>query len=559
MKEVKIIGLKLNHSLGIVQACNLVFDEENRLIIFKGGVGDGKTTMQKALQLGTQGSKTLVDNDLYGDIDEEVPLLDGDFPIWVGCRSKDKKLQYTLYTKDANGKKVKNPIIDGVEATPAKYLEALQTELTWKMDELTSENPSIQKKILLKLYQHGLKKIGIIFDKMHPDYKASILGQIDEAVNGRDMADMIRKQKGGIADDLKAKGHDPDRPETCPDEIKIEEIEQNIKALEKEKTQKETNSESVRDKDLAEIKSSAQEMVNRCLNYNKDLKDGYDELELEFNQNQETYTFINSHLIKIGESLEKLEIKDWEKIHADIEKKVKYPKEMDKPKTPTYIKIDQKNQVESDNLKDLDEKAKMLVNNILRLREKYITKYSEQKEFDSTKIDESIKQLELSKLAALENNKIVDAIDSFHKWRDANAQVVDLKNQYIKLLAQVDTGVEGFKIVPDDDQIYGMYDGSYDPKYFGNPNKELRKLSSYSGTQKPVICLLIQNYLLSKKEKAMRYMYIDNIPIDNKTRALIEKMCIDLNLRVFLNITGDFSKDGLVNGEILIEGGHVFF
>ncbi|MCJ7802733.1 MAG: hypothetical protein MUP82_10300 [Candidatus Marinimicrobia bacterium] len=104
-----------------------------------------------------------------------------------------------------------------------------------------------------------------------------------------------------------------------------------------------------------------------------------------------------------------------------------------------------------------------------------------------------------------------------------------------------------------------MYDGTYDLDYFGNPRKHLRKLSAYSGTQKPVICLLIQNYLLSKKSKAMRYMYIDNVPIDNKTRALLEKMCIELNLRVFLNITGDFSKDGLIDGEILIEGGEVFF
>ena len=54
-------------------------------------------------------------------------------------------------------------------------------------------------------------------------------------------------------------------------------------------------------------------------------------------------------------------------------------------------------------------------------------------------------------------------------------------------------------------------------------------------------------------------MYIDNVPIDNKIRALLEKMCIDVNLRIFLNITGDFVKSELLDGEIVIEGGEVFF
>lgn len=427
------------------------------------------------------------------------------------------------------------------------------------MDELTSENPSVQKKILLKLYQSGLKQHGIIFDKNHPDYKNSILGQIDAAIKKRDEADMLRKMKGGIADDLKAKGHDPDRPDTCPDFIEIEEINQQIKAKEKEKTQKETNSESVREKELAEIKAEAQEMINGCLNWNKDARDAYEEKKQEFNQNQDTISFINSHLMKIGESLEKLEIAEWEKIHSEIQKKVNYPEEINAPEVPTYIPLNENNQVESTNIESLPDEAKKLVNKVLELRQKYVLKAGEPKEFDSTGIDKEIANLEQSKKEAIENNKIADAIDAFHKWREANVKVVKLQDDYLKLLSKVDTGVEGLQIVAVENDIFLMYDGSYDPEYFGNPNKELRKLSSYSGTQKPVICLLIQNYLLSKKPKAMRYMFIDNIPIDNKTRALIEKMCNDLNLRVFLNITGDFEQTELLEGEVLIDGGEIFF
>ena len=107
--------------------------------------------------------------------------------------------------------------------------------------------------------------------------------------------------------------------------------------------------------------------------------------------------------------------------------------------------------------------------------------------------------------------------------------------------------------------IYLSYDGTYDPVYFGNKDKKQRKLSSYSGTQKPMICLLLQSYLLSKKEKALRYLWIDNVPIDNKTKILLNEMGEKLDVTIMVNITGDFSKETLENGDILLDGGEIFF
>jgi hypothetical protein len=49
------------------------------------------------------------------------------------------------------------------------------------------------------------------------------------------------------------------------------------------------------------------------------------------------------------------------------------------------------------------------------------------------------------------------------------------------------------------------------------------------------------------------------VPIDKKTKTLLDKMGKDLDLTIIVNITGDFSKNSLENGEILIEGGEVFF
>ena len=111
----------------------------------------------------------------------------------------------------------------------------------------------------------------------------------------------------------------------------------------------------------------------------------------------------------------------------------------------------------------------------------------------------------------------------------------------------------------DDDDIYLVYDGSYDKKYFNNPEKEPRKLSSYSGTQRPMICLLVQQYLLSKKVKSLPYLFIDDIPFDNKTISLLNKMADELGLWLFVNWTGDFKARGLKKGEILLENGNILF
>ena len=159
-------------------------------------------------------------------------------------------------------------------------------------------------------------------------------------------------------------------------------------------------------------------------------------------------------------------------------------------------------------------------------------------------------------------NKEAKAINSFHDWREADQSVKDLKNDYYKKLTGIDTGVDGLHISlenAESENIFLMYNGEYDTEYFHNPEKELRKLSSYSDTQKPLICLLIQNYLLKQKGKSMPYLWIDKVPIDNKTRSLLNRMSKELGLWLFVSWTGDFDKTSLVDGELLIENGDVFF
>lgn len=574
MKEqtkVKIIGLKINKQLGILHACQLTFGEDNKLIIIKGGVGDGKTTLHRGLQLGTLGSKTLKDNKLYGDnIDLETQLLDGDMPIFVGCKSDKDSLTYTLYSRDREGKIIKEPVIDGVKATPAKYLETLQTELTWRMNDLTSENPTTHKNILLKLYQFALTKIGVVFDKTLPGYKDTILHQIDEAESVRDEKDMTRKQYGGIAEDLKAQGYDPDRPDTIPDEVDISQIDLKIKEQERLKTVEETKCESGKAGKLQELKLEVSELTNKCMSYNNKIELEYDKKKAAFIQTEKINNEIKeikSNFLNYMDRLNNMEALSHEgrRMLAEmIEDNVKFKDKAEKPIESLFIRINDDGKVDLKNIDQYPEEAVELLNQILSIKEKYYEALnSESVTPDVAGFNTEIQRLKEQKNNANGTNLIVKAVDSFHKWRDSHAKVLEKKREYQKMLDGIDTGVPGLRIIAQEKKegfdLFLMYDGRDDPEYFSNFHSEYRKLSSYSGTQKVMICLLMQNYLLNRKPKALRYMYIDNTPIDNKTRVLLENMCEKLNLRIFLNLTGDFDKNAINDGEILIEGGEVFF
>jgi len=552
-KQVKIIGLELKSDLGILKAHRLKFDTNNKLIVIKGEVGAGKTTEQTALKLGTQGGKTLHDKNLYGAIDTETQLLDGDLSIWVGCKSTETNgLQYVIYTKDYNGKIVKNPIIDGIKATPASYLELLQTKLTWRMEELTSENMITQRDILLELYQHKLLQKGVIFDKKNPAYADSILGKIETAQRDRDYKDMKRKELGGIAEDLKLKGCDPDRPETVPDYVNLNEIETKIRQAEKAITLAEADVNASKQNKLNDIKTRAAGLVAKAMQFNNELQAN---CKIE-NENYNNSLKKHNRLFQIVTEINNLAVElllQYE-IHLNNDSVEVKPFEEVAPVEPKLI------QIENGQITDKNREFE-IVNELFLLREKYFeVDSSPTQPADVAEYENQLKQLNATKNEAIETNKIVLAVDSFHVWRESNGAVAKLQNEYYQLLKSIDTGVSGLVINGDDSgAIWLTYNGDYDSKYFNNSYLEPRKLSSYSGTQKPIIALLVQNYLLSQKPKALRYMYIDNIPIDNKTRDLIEKICIDLDITVFMNITGDFTRDGLMEGEILIENGEVFF
>jgi len=566
-KKVKIIGLKINSQQGILQSCELAFDAKNHLIAVKGAVGAGKTTLQKSLQLGTLGSDTLKDDkQLYGGIDEEIQLLDGSERIFIGCKSTDKGgLDFVLYQKGDDGKIVKNPVIDGVKCTPASYLKNLQTALTWRMDELMSENVVVQKKLLLELYKSELAKLGVVFDKKSDQYKESILGRIELAENDRSQKEFERKTIGGFANQLESVGIDVDDEKTHPKRVDVSEGEKKKNALSYEIE----NIDKVGDQKLDEIKNRAGSIVNLLKSQNNVIESDNQKLESEFEKRKEQYSQNVHTLNGIKTDLKTL-----------VDEKCFIDQEKDEVVglLDSWFKNDGATCAPLAKLVEFNEKGQVITkssewkgsDDVLENLVKYEGVKSEFSAMlkapkgDTKKLEADLEKVIEVLGAAKTVNKHCDMLDAFSAWRDANDLVMELRDEYASMLSSVDTGVEGLQIAVDKEEsgkldIYLTYDGTFDPGYFNNEGKTQRKLSSYSGTQKPMICLLLQNYLLNKLPKAMRYLWIDNVPIDNKTKMLLEKMGHDLDMTVIVNITGDFTKDGLTDGEILIEGGEVFF
>ena len=120
------------------------------------------------------------------------------------------------------------------------------------------------------------------------------------------------------------------------------------------------------------------------------------------------------------------------------------------------------------------------------------------------------------------------------------------------------------KIVPRDTEsgkveVWVMYDGAYAPEYFGNPNKQQRFMFDYSSFQRTIIGLLLQAARLDLKPKALRIAFIDDVAFTKRDVSVLSDIAEKLNLKLITAWTHEADKDNLIDGQVLVEGGEVFF
>lgn len=568
-KEVKIINFKAT-KFGVFQALELDFDKFNQgAISIKGNAGAGKSTIQNGIKTNIQGRNTLSDQAQYGDEWEmETQLVDGGHNIFIGAvKKKNKSIDYKLYEKDTEGKKVMTPVIDGLKATPAKYMDLIATELTFGINRFLSTDATTHRKFMFELFRPELEKLGVIFDKKNPSYENSILGQLDALTYERDKLRSQCTHRGAFMADFARDGYDNKELDLISKQD-IETLENQRNELLVSKGKAEGNANTEFEKKKASVAAKGQKILEDVRN----IKDG---LEGDYSKNKSEYDSLFSQknrdedLLKvITDALSKLNFitpDEEQDLGSDITAKfMNFYSNLEgkkEPVKPICIPIVDNRLKPEHGVRYHPDFSESLVKYNDAIAE-YVALTPEV--VDLSKIDDDIKAIDLEINKTKANNDLFERYEINRKWVEADAKVTQKRKELAKLYAQVKTGVDGLYMKPffnDDEkmEIKTVYTGNYDAEFFKNDGTDERLLVSYSSTQRPLIGILLQVARLKIKSKALKYIFLDDVPMDSRSRQIITKIAAENGLNIITSITGDFDKDKLTENELLVENGEVFF
>lgn len=569
-KQVTLIGLKAEKH-GIIKAAELTPDLlSKRLVLFTGNVGNGKSTLIDMVKVAVTGSDAIKKKDILekGYL-AEAQLLDGDIKLFVGSKvsefqrgdkAGEPKFETFLYAKDDNGKPYQ-PIIDGVAATPSDYVKMLTTELTSSLPDLFSENPTTHRKLLEKLFKPEL-------DKLKVD---EVIERIEKAKKERDVARTLCQGNGAFKERFEDEGYNENALGLLK-KIDITSIEKKISDLKVERGIKLNGSDSAweleknkidttRDKALQAIKDEALRIKDEIA---KDLK----AKEEKYNEDKKTYDIAKGkYLNKIDLSTKLRDCNDAffteEKLTDEQREALLRYSELGRAIIHSY-----KNSVPSEPIEPQEDET--LKAKLYSKRTEYVTleksplTYPEKGIVDVSDIDKNISQLETEREGAEANNAIYNRYQLWLDWIAKKGIYEKEIDTLRKLYASVDTGVQGMNIVPRETEsgrveVFIMYNGEYDTTYFNNANKEHRMLFEYSSFQRTIIGLMLQAARLNLKPKALRIAFVDDVAFTQKDVAVLQNIAEKLDLRLITAWTHEVERESLIDGQVMIEGGEVFF
>lgn len=579
-KQVKLVGLRVLNN-GIIQAAELTPDLlQKRLILVTGSIGNGKSTLLNAAKIATAGTDAIKKSDtLPAGFLAEALLVDGETPIYIGVKTGtysrgekagETKLETYLYTKDTNGKAVQ-PVIDGVAWTASQYWKALTTELTHSFNDLFSENQTVHRKLIEKLFKPEL-------DKLKAD---EVLARIDTARKERDAARMLCQSKGAFMERFEAEGY----TEAALDSLQykdIQSIEQSLMAaqIERDRIIRTPESEhelacnkiyQERSAALQKIKDEGSELRNRinaeqaaidseyqvaCTKYELIEKEieatkteyldirkrlaafiGYNASDEHRNEQGEVFHYTNN-----GEIMQILD--------TFAKEKIKNISTAEKPvKRAVSEELQKQLQAKLAEYKTLSETP---------------LQYPEKGSADTLEIDRKIAGLISEKQTAQSTNELYERYQLWRKWIEAKGIYEKEIDTLRKIYAQIDTGVPGMKIVPRDTdsgrvEVWVMYNAEYDPAYFGNPGCEQRFLFDYSSFQRTLIGLMLQAARLNLKPRALRLAFVDDVAFTAKDVSVLQDIAEKLELKLITAWTHEVDKDNLIEGQVMVDGGDIFF
>lgn len=582
-KQIKLIGLKVKNN-GIIQAAELTPDLlSKRLVLVTGNIGNGKSTLLNAAKIATSGTDAIKKSDVLPEgFIAEALLMDGEVPIYIGVKNTkyqrgekagEDKLETYLYTKDDKGKAIQ-PVIDGVAWTASQYWKALTTELTHSLNDLFSENQTTHRKLIEKLFKQEL-------DALNAN---EVVARINLARDARNEARIMCQSNGAFMERFQSEGYNESQLDALK-YIDIDKIKEDIRNAEIEKDRAINTPESEYQLICAKIDANRNKELQRIKDEGNAIRN---KINAEKQNNLIEYT---QQLSKYNESklmVDKL-VEDYKKVQEEVYKFINFNKtseirnEQGKLIDCTASKIqkdvvfaienafiEKMSQIEVINKPIEKSVSQELINALKQKVEEYKALesspviYPEKVQPDTSAIDKNIMNLRNSLMSAEENNKIFQRYQLWRNWIEAKALYEKEVDELRKLYASIDTGVEGMKIVPRDTdngkvEVWIMYNGQYNPAYFGNKEKQSRFMFDYSSFQRTIIGLLLQSARLNLKSRALRVAFIDDVAFTQNDISVLTNIAEELNLKLITAWTHEADKEQLMDGQVLVDGGEVFF
>lgn len=564
-KTVKLIGFKAENS-GIIRAVELTPDLlSKRMLVVVGESGNGKTTLIKLMQTAVSGTDAILSKAILekGYL-TEAQILDGEIKLYVGARVTEyqrgenagsNKFETFLYSKDDNGAPY-TPIIDGVKATAASYIKLLTTDLTFNMAALFTNNQTEHRKLIESLFKPELDRLGA--DK--------VVEAIIAAKKHRDGCRVLCQGNGAYMERFEDEGYSEAQLELLknPDLKEVEdrlfkkriELDRLVNGAESRMELERTKLEQERTKRLQEIRDSGAELREKLRIEGADAQKEYDELFKKYEEDIAKRQQIDDNfqqLLVLCEST--LSKESWDKVSYIIQKDWDENKQILNPKQPESPKPNPE--------LALLLKQKLDEYNAL-IAEPIPTPKQEDINADIDNIGGQIRAIEIERDA---KEATADLYRRYQLWKDwikakglYEKEIDTLRRMY----ASIDTGVEGMKIIPvetDSDrvEVWITYNGCYDTEFFHNEEMESRFIFQYSSFQCSAIGVMLQAARLNLKPKALRLAIVDDVAFTSKGLAVLTKMCEDFNVQLITSRTDDYDKQNIPDGEIVVEGGEVFF
>lgn len=580
-KQVKLIGLRVQNN-GIIQAAELTPDLlQKRLVLITGETGNGKSTLLNSAKIATAGTDAIKKSDALPDgFVAEALLRDGDIPIYIGVKTDtytrgehqgEQKLITYLYTKDANGKTIQ-PVIDGVQWTAAQYWKALTTELTHSLNDLFSENQTVHRKLIEKLFKPEL-------DALHAD---KLVEEISALRKDRDTKRLVCQSNGAYMERFNADGWN-EQTLSLLKKVDIDALRKKNTALEVEKAKKLDAPESAYQMACMKLDNERKDALQTLKDEGFALRE-QERLELEkieaaYKADCESYIQALNAKASLDEAFSQIrsEVADFigyqgeqrnEQgqvfVYGGNETQQAIIKGLDSiyaSKKAAFAEI--KEPVKGAVSAELQEKIAKKIAGYKLLFETPI-QYPEKSKVDVSDIEREINNTNSEILSAETTNSVFDRYQMWQGWIAADEVYKSKVDELRKLYASIDTGVEGMKIVPRDTdsgkvEVWVMYDGSYNPEYFGNPQKEQRFMFDYSSFQRTIIGLMLQSARLNLKPRALRLAFIDDVAFTPRDIAVLTDISEKLDLRLITAWTHEANKQELLDGQVLVEGGEIFF